>query len=104
MARFGFVKIMLQGEMVILKTISRRSSATSAEPRHCRWPDDVVEDARAVHDKSEAENLKPFEGFPAQAQADEPDEEGTTGVDRASRGGGKRSRYAQAEEVEAAVD
>lgn len=49
---------------------------------------DIVEQERSVNEEAEADDLEPFEGFPAQAEGDEPDEEGAAGVDCAAGGGG----------------
>lgn len=67
-----------------------------------RRPHNVVEEERAVDEQREADDLQPLEGFPAQAQRDDPDEEGSAGVDCGARGGADGARDGEAEEVEAA--
>lgn len=51
-----------------------------------RGLDNIVEEERSVDEESEADDLKPFESLPAQAERDEPDEEGAAGVDCAAGG------------------
>lgn len=49
--------------------------------------DDIVKEKGSVDEQTEADNLEPFERFPTQAQRDKPNEQGTTGVNRAAGGG-----------------
>ena len=59
------------------------SRQTSLEWR----PNDIVEQESAVNEQREADDLEPLERLPAETQRDQPDKEGTGGVDCASRCG-----------------
>lgn len=67
-----------------------------------RGGNNVVEQHGAVDEQGEADDLQPFEGFPAEAQADDPDEQRAARVDGAARGGRDGAGDGEAEEVEAA--
>lgn len=81
---------------------SRPPPQVPPEPRHRRWVDDLVEQRSSPDQQRETDDLQPLEGFPAQAQRDEPDEERAAGVDRAARGGADLAGDGEAEEVETA--
>ncbi len=68
-----------------------------------RGLDDAVEEESEVDEQGEAEDLQPLESLPAEAERDDPDEEGAAGVDGGARGGGDAARDGEAEEVEAAA-
>lgn len=63
--------------------LAMASRQTSLERR----PDDIVEQKSAVNEQGEADDLEPLERLPAEAKRDQPDKEGTGGVDCASRCG-----------------
>lgn len=87
-----------------IATRSERYAATLfPQESQSWWLDDLVEDAGSVDEEDEADNLKPLEGFPAKAEAHEPDEEGAAGVDSTACSGGDRAGDTEAEEVEATV-
>jgi hypothetical protein len=50
-----------------------------------RWPDEVVEQERAVHKQCETSNLEPLECFPPKAKRHDPDEQCAAGVDCGAR-------------------
>lgn len=49
--------------------------------------DDAVEDKGGVDEEAETYNLQPLEAFPAKTKRDDPDEQGSAGVDGGARGG-----------------
>lgn len=65
--------------------------------------DDAVEQEGEVDEQGETGNLQPLERLPAEAERDDPDEEGPAGVDGRAGGGADGPRDGEAEEVEAAV-
>jgi hypothetical protein len=83
--------------------LSRSAPQIPPQPRYRGRIDDLVEQRCAPDEKRETRHLQPFEGFPAEAERDEPDEECAAGVDCAARCGGDLPGYGEAEEVETAV-
>lgn len=69
-----------------------------------RGSDNAIEQERPVDEQREADNLQPFEGFPPETEGDDPDEEGTAGVDGGAGGRGDGARDGQAEEIEPAEE
>ena len=65
--------------------------------------DDAVEQEGEVDEQHEAGDLQPLERLPAEAERDDPDEEGAARVDGGARRGADAARDGQAEEVEAAA-
>jgi len=65
--------------------------------------DDAVEQEGEVDEEGEAGHLQPLERLPAEAERDDPDEEGPAGVNGRAGGGADGPRDGEAEEVEAAV-
>ena len=65
--------------------------------------DDAVEQEGEVDKQHEAGDLQPLERLPAEAERDDPDEEGAARVDGGARRGADAARDGQAEEVEAAA-
>lgn len=45
------------------------------------WLDNAVEDKGKVHQEGETQDLEPLECFPAQAQGDNPNEQGSACID-----------------------
>jgi hypothetical protein len=66
--------------------------------------DNAIEQEGEVHKQSKADNLKPFEGLPAQSQRDNPDEQGSAGVDSGSGGSTDTSSDRQPKEIETTVE
>lgn len=66
-----------------------------------RWPDQVVEQERAVYQQCETEHLEPLERLPSQTERHDPDEECTAGIDRRARCSRDSARDGQTKEVEA---
>ena len=65
--------------------------------------DDAVEQESKVDEQHEAGDLQPLERLPAEAERDDPDEEGAARVDGGARRGADAARDREAEEVEAAA-
>lgn len=70
-------------------TLSPMTRETSLQ----RGLHNIIEQESSVDEKPETNDLEPFERLPAQAEGDEPDEEGATGVDCAAGGGGDGVGY-----------
>jgi hypothetical protein len=64
--------------------------------------DDAVEQEGEVDEECKPGNLQPLECLPAQAERDDPDEQGAARVDGRPRGSADAARDGEAEEVEAA--
>lgn len=72
-----------------------------AQKAQCRWAHDVIEHPCPPHEQRKADDLEPFEGLPAQTEADQPNEQRAAGVDCTARRGGDVAGDAEAEEVKA---
>jgi hypothetical protein len=65
-----------------------------------RWPDQIVEQKRAVHEQRKTEHLQPLERLPAKAKGDDPDKEGTAGINSGTGCCGNSPGDAESEEIE----
>ena len=76
-------------------------SSPSSQEGDGRRAHNFVKDGSAPNEQSESDHLEPLERFPAETEADDPNEERAAGVDCAARSRRDQASYAQTEEVEA---